>query len=44
MADPKKEEKIEKKDEETPKPAFDNELTDADIEKVAGGKKGGDGV
>jgi hypothetical protein len=37
MADPKKEEKIEKKDEETPKPALDNELTEEEIEKAAGG-------
>ena len=37
MADPKKEEKIEKKDEETPKPALDNELTEAEIEKASAG-------
>jgi hypothetical protein len=37
MADPKKEEKTEKKVEETRQPTQDNELTDADAEKVAGG-------
>jgi rRNA maturation endonuclease Nob1 len=37
MADPKEEEKIEKKVEETSKAAHDNELTDADIEKVSAG-------
>jgi hypothetical protein len=36
MADPKKEEKIEKKDEETPKPDAPEELTDADMEKASG--------
>jgi rRNA maturation endonuclease Nob1 len=36
MADPKEEEKIEKKVEETSKATHDNELSDVDIEKVAG--------
>jgi rRNA maturation endonuclease Nob1 len=37
MADPKEEEKIEKKVEEASNTEHDKELTDADIEKVSGG-------
>jgi rRNA maturation endonuclease Nob1 len=37
MADPKEEAKVEKKVEETSKATHDDELSDADIETVAGG-------
>jgi hypothetical protein len=37
MADPKEEDKIERKVEETSKATHDKELTDADVENVAGG-------
>jgi hypothetical protein len=45
MADPKEEEKIEKKLEETSvAPKKDGELSEADVDKVAGGNTGGGGT
>jgi rRNA maturation endonuclease Nob1 len=40
MADPKEVERTQKKVEETIKPAADDELSDADMESLAGGTQG----
>jgi hypothetical protein len=40
MADPKEEVKVEKKVEEKSQAPQNKELTDADMEKVAGGERG----